>query len=124
MLTTTAVLGCATCVAWPVTAQAATDADTAALSPAMIDLGRALYHGKGLCYACHGPALEGTQIAPTLKAHAWRDAKDGGYAALVAVLLKGVPSTAMVSLPGGISPAEARSVAAYIWSVSHRAARP
>ena len=100
------------------------EADTAKITPAMVNLGRAIFHGKGMCFACHGPSLEGSQLAPTLKAHAWRDAKNGDFAALVPVLMKGVPSTAMVSLPGGISPEEARSVASYIWSVNHRQVKP
>ena len=118
------VLAAAVCLTSTVHAQAVTDADTASLTPAMVDLGRAIFHGKGMCFACHGAALEGTQMAPTLKGHVWRDAKGGGYSAIVGVLLKGVSSTAMVSLPGGISEAEAKSVAAYVWSVSHRAAKP
>ena len=100
------------------------EADTANITPAMVNLGRAIFHGKGMCFACHGPSLEGSQIAPTLKPHAWRDAKNGDYSTLVPVVMKGVPSTAMVSLPGGISPEEARSVASYIWSVNHRQVKP
>ena len=66
----------------------------------------------------------GTQVAPTLKAHAWRDAKNGDYAAIIEVINKGVSSTAMVSLPGGITREEATSVAAYIWSVNNRKVKP
>lgn len=106
----------------PVTAQQAA-ADTNAITPAMVDLGRAIFHGKGMCFACHGQALEGTQVAPTLKSHAWRDAKNGDYGPLLDVITKGVPSTAMVATPGGISRAEATSVAAYIWSVNNRKAK-
>ncbi len=105
-------------------AQAVTDADTASLTPAMISRGKSIFHGKGTCSTCHGQALEGTPMAPTLKAHAWRDAKDGGYAALVGVILNGASSTAMVPHPGGISTADAKSVAAYIWAVNHRGAKP
>ncbi len=118
--------GVALAMAWtsPVLAQQAVAADTSAIVPAMVDLGRAVFHGKGMCFACHGQALEGTQVAPTLKAHVWRDAKNGDYAAIIDVITKGVPSTAMVSLPGGITRAEATSVAAYIWSVNNRKAKP
>jgi mono/diheme cytochrome c family protein len=98
--------------------------DTAAITPAMVDLGRAIFHGKGTCYACHGQNLEGGQIAPTLKAHAWRDAKNGEFANIYYVATHGVPGTLMVSHPGGISDAEAHAVASYVWSVGQGKAKP
>ena len=98
--------------------------DTTAITPAMVDLGRAIFHGKGLCAACHGRKLEGGQIAPTLKQHAWRDAKNGDFAAIYYVATHGVPSTLMVSHPGGISNAEAMAVASYVWSVGQGKAKP
>jgi mono/diheme cytochrome c family protein len=98
--------------------------DSTMITPAMVNAGRSIFHEKGLCFACHGAHLEGTQIAPTLKAHAWRDAKDGDLAAILGVVSKGVKSTAMVSFPGGISPTEARAVASYVWSVGHGKAKP
>ena len=98
--------------------------DTNAIIPSAVDIGRAIFHGKGTCYACHGGHLEGTQVAPTLKAHAWRDAKDGDFGEIFRVITHGVPSTVMVSHPGGISQAEALNVASYVWSVSHRNAKP
>ncbi len=98
--------------------------DTNAITPAAVDMGRAIFHGKGTCFACHGMRLEGTQIAPTLKQHAWRDAKNGEFSEIFRVVTHGVPSTLMVSHPGGISQAEALSVASYVWSVSHRNAKP
>ena len=98
--------------------------DTSAITPAMVDLGRAIFHGKGTCFACHGQKLEGSQIAPTLKPHAWRDAKNGEFAAIYRVATHGVPSTLMVAYPGGISPAEAMAVASYVWSVSKGKAKP
>jgi len=110
-------------VSHPVTAQQSAP-DTNAITPAMVDLGRAIFHGKGTCFACHGAQLEGTQIAPTLKAHAWRDAKNGQLDELFRVLTHGVPSTVMVAFPGGISRTEALNVAAYVWSVNKRSAKP
>lgn len=98
--------------------------DTAAITPAMVDLGRALFHGKGLCFGCHGAQLEGSQVAPTLKQHDWQDAKDGRFDEIFRVLTHGVPSTIMVAFPGNISRAEALAVASYIWSVNHRRAPP
>lgn len=98
--------------------------DTNAITPAMVDLGRAIFHGKGTCFACHGAQLEGTQLAPTLKAHAWRDAKNGQLDEIFRVATRGVSGTVMVAFPGGISRMEALNVASYIWSVNHRAAKP
>ena len=104
--------------------QATAQPDASAITPAMVDLGRAIFQGKGMCKACHGKKLEGGQIAPTLKAHAWRDAKNGDFAAIYYVATHGVPSTLMVSHPGGISNAEAMAVASYVWSVGQGKAKP
>ena len=98
--------------------------DTNAVTPAMVDLGRAIFHGKGTCFACHGAQLEGTQLAPTLKAHAWRDAKNGQLDEIFRVVTHGVTGTVMVAFPGGVSRPEALNVAAYIWSVNNRKAKP
>jgi len=104
--------------------QATAQPDTTAITPGMVYEGRAIFHGKGLCAACHGRKLEGGQIAPTLKQHAWRDAKNGDFAAIYYVATHGVPSTLMVSHPGGISNAEALAVASYVWSVGQGKVKP
>lgn len=104
--------------------QGAAQPDTTAITPAMVDLGRAIFHGKGTCFACHGQKLEGSQIAPTLMPHKWRDAKNGDYAEIYRVATHGVPSTLMVPNPGGISSAEATAVASYVWSVSKGKVKP
>jgi mono/diheme cytochrome c family protein len=93
-------------------------------SPAAISAGRDIYHGAGTCQVCHGQNLEGGPLAPTLKAHEWKDAKGGGYDAILSVITKGVPGTAMVSHPGGISDADAKKVAAYVWAVGHAKTTP
>lgn len=98
--------------------------DTSVITPAMVELGRAIFHGQGTCFACHGQNLEGTQIAPTLKKHAWRDAKNGDFAAIYYVATHGVPSTLMVAFPGGISSEQALAVASYVWSVGQGKAKP
>jgi mono/diheme cytochrome c family protein len=105
-------------------AKAATQPDTSAITPEMVDLGRAIFHGQGTCFACHGQKLEGSQIAPTLMRHAWRDAKNGEFANIYYVATHGVPSTLMVAFPGGISREQARAVAAYVWSVSSGKVKP
>jgi mono/diheme cytochrome c family protein len=90
----------------------------------MVAAGRRIFHGKGGCSACHGMNLEGGPVAPTLKQHSWKDAKDGELGAIFYVDTHGVTGTVMVAHPGGISDAEATNVAAYIWSVSHRGTKP
>jgi mono/diheme cytochrome c family protein len=89
----------------------------------VVAAGRAVFHGAGTCAACHGQKLEGG-AGPTLKAHAWKDAKGGDEAAIYAVVTHGVPNTAMVAHPGGIGDAQARQVATYVWAVSHDKATP
>jgi mono/diheme cytochrome c family protein len=103
---------------------APTQPDTALITPAMVDAGRAIFHGKGTCFACHGMRLEGTQIAPTLIKTVWKDAKGGDIKAIHYVATHGVPGTLMVPFPGGITPAEAVAVVSYIWSVNNRKAKP
>lgn len=98
--------------------------DTAAITPAMVDAGRAIFHGKGTCFACHGMRLEGSQIAPTLIKTVWKDAKGGDIKAIFYVATHGVPGTVMVPYPGGITPAEAVRVVSYIWSVNNRKVKP
>lgn len=90
---------------------------------AAISAGRLVFHGQGTCAVCHGQKLEGG-VGPTLKAHAWKDAKGGDEPAIYAVVTHGVPNTAMVSHPGGISDAQAVQVATYVWAVSHGKATP
>ena len=104
--------------------QGAAQPDTSAITPSMVELGRAVFHGQGTCFACHGQNLEGSQIAPTLKPHVWRDAKNGEFAAIYRVATHGVPSTLMVAYPGGITPAQALAVASYVWSVGQGKAKP
>jgi mono/diheme cytochrome c family protein len=98
--------------------------DTSAITPAMVELGRAIFHGQGTCHVCHGEKLEGSQIAPTLKKHEWRDAKNGEFAAIYYVATHGVSSTLMVPYPGGISAAQAMAVASYVWSVGQGKVKP
>ena len=98
-------------------------ADSSDVSVDLVDKGRAIFHGQGTCALCHGQKLEGI-VGPTLRAHAWKDAKDGSLAAIFGVITHGVPNTAMVAHPGGITDAQATQVATYIWAVSHDKAKP
>lgn len=100
------------------------DSDSAAqITPAMIDAGRKIFHGPGGCFACHGPTLGGSAIAPSLKDSTWING-DGSYADIVHIVSNGVSGTLMVSHPGGISDEQLKKVAAYVWAVSHGKAKP
>lgn len=97
--------------------------DSVAARQKLIEAGRHVFHGEGTCFGCHGPNLEGTAIAPTLRAHKWRNG-DGSLEMIARVIRNGVPNTAMISHPGGISDTELAEVAAYIWAVSRGAVKP
>ena len=117
-----AIVLLATLVAGPVLAQAS---DTPAqVTPAAIDAGRRIFHADGNCFACHGGNLEGGPIAPALATGQFKDAKGGTFDAIVGVITTGVSGTAMVPHPGGISDEQVQQVAAYIWAVSHKKAKP
>lgn len=97
--------------------------DSIAVRLKLIEAGRHVFHGEGTCFACHGPNLEGTAIAPTLRAHKWRNG-DGSLAMIMRIVRTGVPNTVMISHPGGINDSELLEVTAYVWAVSRGAAKP
>ncbi len=98
-------------------------ADSSDVTPESVAKGRALFHGSGTCALCHGQQLEGG-VGPTLRAHAWKDAKGGELAAIYGIVSHGVPNTAMVAHPGGINDAQTMQVASYVWAVSHDKTKP
>jgi mono/diheme cytochrome c family protein len=117
-----------TLLASPLEAQQAADSsaafrDSIAVRQKAIEAGRHVFHGEGTCFGCHGPNLEGTAIAPTLRAHKWRNG-DGSLDMIIHVVRNGVPKTAMISHPGGINDSELLEVATYVWAVSRGAAKP
>ena len=97
--------------------------DSVATRQKLIAAGREVFHGEGTCFACHGAKLEGTAIAPTLRAHKWRNG-DGSLEMILRVVHTGVPNTAMVAHPGNINENEIHQVAAYVWAVSRGATPP
>ncbi len=88
--------------------------------------GRGLFAGKGICHACHGPAGEGSQIAPDLTDDAWLhfDAPVTPEK-LVAIIDSGVRNP--IKHPGAMPPKggasltdeEVAAVAAYVFSLSN-----
>ena len=88
--------------------------------------GKAIYLGKGLCHACHGPDAKGTVLAPDLTDSTWLHI-DGKLESIVKLIKEGVaePENAPAPMPprGGaqLTDAEVDAVAAYVHSLSAKA---
>ena len=92
-------------------------ADTVALQD-VVEEGRKIFHGPGLCYACHGGRLQGGPVAPPLVGPQ-RDPADTSFAFILHVIRAGAPHTPMVSRQGGIDAGQMIQVANYVWAVSN-----
>jgi mono/diheme cytochrome c family protein len=98
----------------------------AGVTPAMVDKGKTIFKGTGLCFACHGPEAKGA-VGPNLTDGEWIHVKDGDYNGLVALITKGIPANEAklgkgpMPAKGGsqISDEDVKAVAAYVWSLSH-----
>ena len=96
------------------------------VTPEVIAQGKSLFHGAGLCAACHGPGAQGIQgLGPSLADTVWLHSK-GTYGGIVRQILTGVPpgqstSAAMMPPLGGsrLTDEQVKAVAAYVWSLSH-----
>lgn len=96
----------------------------AGVTTAMIEEGKAVFGGAGICLTCH--AADGTGIpglGPNLTDAEWLHS-DGSYEAIVQQVMNGVSateSTTGVAMPpkGGttITDEQVRAVAAYVWSM-------
>jgi mono/diheme cytochrome c family protein len=91
----------------------------------MITQGDAIFHGSGLCFACHGNDAKGA-VGPNLTDDQWLH-NTGNYNDLVKQITDGVTKeqskTGTIMPPKGgsdISDAEVKAVAAYVWSLSHK----
>jgi mono/diheme cytochrome c family protein len=87
--------------------------------------GRELFHGSGNCAACHGIAGVGTDSGPALAQGVWMHGPDT-FEGILDRVVHGVPkaySTRGLTMPmrgwNTLTDAEARDVAAYVWSISH-----
>jgi cytochrome c oxidase cbb3-type subunit 3 len=91
----------------------------------MVNQGKEVYAGAGLCYVCHGAEGQGMPgLGANLSDDEWIHG-DGSFDALVATVMNGVDSgasttgTAMPPKGGsGISDEQVRQVAAYVWTLS------
>ncbi|MCU0620135.1 MAG: cytochrome c [Gemmatimonadales bacterium] len=99
----------------------------AGVTPAMVEKGKAVWKGSGLCFACHGPEGKGA-VGPNLTDAEWIHVKGGEYAGLVTVITKGITAaeakTGKGPMPpkGGsqISDEDVKAVAAYVYTMSHK----
>lgn len=103
----------------PGRARASVQAEQQAFSAAdvttsLVAQGRAIYDGAGGCMSCHGTDLQGGPIAPSLMDDRWKNG-DGSLASILNTIRNGVSGTAMAPYPGGISDAQAKAAAAYVW---------
>jgi cbb3-type cytochrome c oxidase subunit III len=102
-----------------------TPAAGAALVAAQDTTGKAIFTGKGICYACHGADAKGTPLAPNLTDATWLNV-DGTLASIVTIVKEGVaaPKEHPAPMPpmGGaqLTEAEIQAVAQYVFSLSPR----
>jgi mono/diheme cytochrome c family protein len=96
---------------------AVTQVDTVSEQDVLTE-GRKIFHGQGLCYACHGGRLQGGPVAPPL-AGPDRNPKDTSFAYILRIVRAGEPHTPMVANQGGIEAGQIVQVANYVWAVSN-----
>jgi mono/diheme cytochrome c family protein len=95
----------------------------------MITRGKTIFHGAGVCFACHGmngAGMTGPSLADTVWVH-----NRGEYDKIVQLIMTGVDARAsksgVVMPPKGgsaINDADLRAVAAYVWSLSRSQPAP
>jgi len=95
----------------------------------MVALGDRIFHGQvaaAACTGCHGAAGAGSPLGPHLTSGKWLWS-DGSFAGILKVITEGVPQPKEYRSPmppmGGtqLTSEQAGAVAAYVWSMSHRA---
>ena len=94
------------------------------ITPELVEEGRKIFTGSGVCFSCHGQNGEGTPLAPSLTDGEWIHI-DGSYDAIAKLVNTGVPQPEQHAVPmppgggGGITADQVRAVAAYVWTLSH-----
>jgi mono/diheme cytochrome c family protein len=101
------------------------------VTPPMIALGSRIFHGQvagAACAGCHGSSGQGSPVGPNLTGKSWIWS-DGSYDAIKKTITEGVPEpkqyrSAMPPMGGTqLTADQISAVAAYVWSLSHRASR-
>jgi mono/diheme cytochrome c family protein len=108
-------------------------ADTSKGTPARasgdVALGDKIFHGKaagGTCFSCHGQNAKGTTLAPDLTDTQWLNT-DGSLQGIAQIITSGVPKpkqhqAGMPPMGGAkLTPDQVKAVAAYVYSLSHKA---
>ena len=101
----------------PVPVSAVGQVDTTSAQDVLTE-GRKIFHGQGLCFACHGGRLQGGPVAPPL-AGPGRNPADTSFSHILQVIRGGSPHTPMVANQGGIDAGQMVQVANYVWAVSN-----
>lgn len=95
----------------------------------MVLLGERIYRGQvggAACTGCHGDSGQGTPLGPDLTGKKWLWS-DGSYAGIAKTITEGVSQPKQYRSPmppmGGaqLTPDQVSALAAYVWSLSHRA---
>jgi mono/diheme cytochrome c family protein len=95
------------------------------VTPAMVEEGKGIYSGAGICMSCHGANGEGIpNLGANLTDDEWLHV-DGSYEQIVENIMTGVTaqeSSSGVPMPakGGtaITDDQVKAVAAYVWTLS------
>jgi mono/diheme cytochrome c family protein len=109
----------------PAVAADASDLAFEVAAAAQDTAGKAIFTGKGICYACHGANAKGTPLAPDLTDGKWINV-DGSVASIARVVKEGVPAPKEHPAPmppmGGaqLTDAEIQAVAQYVFSLNPR----
>ena len=117
--------GLAVLAAAPARAQTS-QALPAGVTPEMIKKGDAIFHGTGLCFACHGADAKGA-VGPNLTDKEWLHIK-GTYAEIDSLVTAGIPLEKALTGKGPMPPKggstisddDVKAVSAYVWSLSHQ----
>jgi mono/diheme cytochrome c family protein len=96
----------------------------------MVMLGERVYRGEvggAACTGCHGDSGQGTPVGPPLAAKKSWLWSDGSYNGIKKTIADGVMEPKQYRSPmppmGGaqLTPEQLSAVAAYVWSIGHRA---
>jgi mono/diheme cytochrome c family protein len=103
----------------------------AGVTQEMVEQGRQVFHGQGICFTCHGQNGAGTQLGPALNDGNWLWVTADGdrFAQMETVIRTGVQQPREYPAPmpamGGVSLSneQLRSVTAYVYSIDPSAGR-
>jgi mono/diheme cytochrome c family protein len=91
----------------------------------LVQQGREVYHGAGLCFTCHGQNGVGGPLGPALNDTEWINIATGSLAEIETVIRTGVSQPREYPAPmpamGGaqLSSDQVSAVSAYVYAISH-----